>query len=148
MRVFRQQINDSSTTNTPCSEHFNRCAKGDYQVLPFYKRKTDPTAMRLVKKNNFISRKRWWNRDFETVHILFFSFLIIYTVHVYGLCIKYFWNNSYIHSYLKIVTGADYINISSKYWYGVLKTCFNYVIILLEMKTIHQTRQLRNDSQC
>nr|XP_034325343.1 uncharacterized protein LOC117689218 [Crassostrea gigas] len=54
MRVHRQQINDPSTRNTPCSEHFDRCAKGDYEVFPFYKLKTDSTAMRLVKENYFI----------------------------------------------------------------------------------------------
>lgn len=54
MRVHRQQINDPSTRNTPCSEHFDRCAKGDYKVFPFYKLKTDSTAMRLVKENYFI----------------------------------------------------------------------------------------------
>lgn len=46
--------NDPSTRNTPCSEHFDNCARGDYQVFPFYKLKTDSTAMRLVKENYFI----------------------------------------------------------------------------------------------
>lgn len=53
MRVYRQQINDPSTRNTLCSEHFDRCAKGDYKVFPFFKLKTDYTAMMLVKENYF-----------------------------------------------------------------------------------------------
>lgn len=44
MRVHRQKIN-----NHPCSEHFDRCAKEDYQVFPFLKLKNQFTAMRLVK---------------------------------------------------------------------------------------------------
>ena len=54
MRVHRQQINDPSIRNTPCSEHFDNCAMGNYQVFPFYKLKTDSTSMRLVKENYFI----------------------------------------------------------------------------------------------
>ena len=54
MRVHRQQINDPTTRNTPCSEHFDTCAMGKYSVFPFYKLKTESTSMRLAKENYFI----------------------------------------------------------------------------------------------
>ena len=54
MRVHRQQINDPSIRNTPCSEHFDNCAMGNYQVFPFYKLKTESTSMRRVRENYFI----------------------------------------------------------------------------------------------
>lgn len=47
--VHHQQIND--LRNTSCNEHFDKSAKGDYQVFPFYKLKSDSTAMRLFKEN-------------------------------------------------------------------------------------------------
>lgn len=49
LHVHRQQINDPNTRNTPCSEHFDKCAKGEFQVFPFYKLLNGSTAMRLVK---------------------------------------------------------------------------------------------------
>lgn len=44
MRVHRQKINKH-----PCSEHFDKCAKEDYQVFPFLKLKINFTAIKLVK---------------------------------------------------------------------------------------------------
>ena len=55
MRVHRQQINDPSTRNTPCSEHFDTCAMGNYSVFPFYKIKSESVSLRLAKENYFIN---------------------------------------------------------------------------------------------
>lgn len=45
MRVHRQKINKH-----PCSEHFDKCAKEDYQVFPFLKLKMNSPPW------------GWWNR--------------------------------------------------------------------------------------
>lgn len=47
-------INDFSIRNILCSEYFDRCVKGDYEVFLFYKFKIDLIVMRFVKENYFI----------------------------------------------------------------------------------------------
>ena len=54
MRVHRQQINDPSIRDIPCSEPFSHCAMGNNQRFPFHKLKSGSTSMRLATENFFI----------------------------------------------------------------------------------------------
>ena len=61
MRVHRQHINDPSIRNIPCSEHFDSCAMGNWEVfftlLQTLNRVNVYASMRPVKENYFIKLK-------------------------------------------------------------------------------------------
>ena len=54
VRVHKQQIRDPSVRNTPCSEHFDSCANGNFLIFPFYKITEDNEQLRRAKEDFFV----------------------------------------------------------------------------------------------
>ena len=54
VRVHKQQIRDPSVRNTPCSEHFDLCANGNFLIFPFYKLSENNEHLRRAKEDYFV----------------------------------------------------------------------------------------------
>jgi hypothetical protein len=54
VRVHKQQIRDPSVRNTPCSEHFDLCANGNFLIFPFYQLSENNEHLRRAKEDYFV----------------------------------------------------------------------------------------------
>ena len=54
VRVHKQHIRDTSVRTTPCSEHFDLCANGNFHIFPFYKINEENEQLRRTKEEYFI----------------------------------------------------------------------------------------------
>ena len=54
VRVHKQHIRDPSVRTTPCSEHFDLCANGNFHIFPFYKINEENEQLRRAKEEYFI----------------------------------------------------------------------------------------------